>query len=289
MQGGGREAKQRRKRGGSGGGSGCPGPRLHPPPEQTSSRSHRNGSGLPGAWAAPARRVRIFEGVRCVKGKNAARLSTGKGSGGWARAWGRGLSVCAPLAGLSHRPPGALACLACSHQSRPSHRRGSGSQSSPQGSGEAWPGSPSPVSLSRALIPGPRGRREEDLDGVQILHFLLELPGKTLEATEGRPAGRGADGRRTDTWRGGEAPLAVRIRHRDRRTRGTILSLQGPHGGDTANTLLNNPGSQAEGHGAQRQATHTCHEHMLPGWGQGAGVHWSSLVSSSAGGRTAEV
>lgn len=80
MQGGGREAKQRRKRGGSGGGSGCPGPRLHPPPEQTSSRSHRNGSGLPGAWAAPARRVRIFEGVRCVKGKNAARLSTGRGA-----------------------------------------------------------------------------------------------------------------------------------------------------------------------------------------------------------------
>lgn len=39
----------------------------------------------------------------------------------------------------------------------------------------------------------------------------------------------------------GEAPLAVRIRHRDRRTRGTILSLQGPHGGNTANTLLNNP------------------------------------------------
>lgn len=29
---------------------------------------------------------------------------------------------------------------------------------------------------------------------------------------------------------------------------GTILSLQGPHGGDTANTILNNPVSQAEGH-----------------------------------------
>lgn len=57
----------------------------------------------------------------------------------------------------------------------------------------------------------------------------------------------GRTGRRTVAGGGGrahgmrEAPLAVRIRHRDRRTRGTTLSLQGPHGGDTANTILNNP------------------------------------------------
>lgn len=43
-----------------------------------------------------------------------------------------------------------------------------------------------------------------------------------------------------------EAPLAVRIRHRDRRTRGTTLSLQGPHGGDTANTILNNPAGRTD-------------------------------------------
>lgn len=52
---------------------------------------------------------------------------------------------------------------------------------------------------------------------------------------------------------GEEAPLAVRIRHRDRRTGGggTTLSLQGPHGGDTANTILNNPVGRAEGHGVR--------------------------------------
>lgn len=138
--------------------------------------------------------------------------------------------------------------------------------------GVAPPRGPSPLGLSCALFPDPRGRREEDLDGVQILHFLLKLPGKTLEAAEGRPAGRGVDGR----TRGGagEAPLAVRIRHRDRRTRGTILSLQGPHGGDTANTLLNNPVSQAEGHGGSE----TCPVHRPPCCGQGAGVHRSSLI-----------
>lgn len=106
MQGGGREAKQRRKRGkGSGGGSGRPGPRLHPPPEQTSSGSHRNGSGPP----LPARRVRIFEGVRCVRGRNAAGWAQAKGSGGWARAWGR-VSQSVPPAGpaTGHRRSGCL-------------------------------------------------------------------------------------------------------------------------------------------------------------------------------------
>lgn len=61
-------------------------------------------------------------------------------------------------------------------------------------------------------------------------------------------------GRRTVAGGGGrargmrEAPLAVRIRHRDRRTRGTTLSLQGPHGGDTANTILNNPAGRTDRH-----------------------------------------
>lgn len=80
---------------------------------------------------------------------------------------------------------------------------------------------------------------------------------------------------------GWEAPLAVRIRHRDRRTRGTILSLQGPHGGDTANTILNNPVRQAEGHGVRgSQALHD----TLTGpscQGQGAGVDQLSLTSAA--------
>lgn len=38
------------------------------------------------------------------------------------------------------------------------------------------------------------GSGEEDSNGVQVLCFLLKLPGKTLEAAEGRPAGRGVAG-----------------------------------------------------------------------------------------------
>lgn len=56
-------------------------------------------------------------------------------------------------------------------------------------------------SVSLALLSQILGvEGEEDLDGVQILHFLLKFlllkfPGKMLEATERRPTGRGVDGR----------------------------------------------------------------------------------------------
>lgn len=40
---------------------------------------------------------------------------------------------------------------------------------------------------------------EEDSDGVQVLRFLLDLLGKTLEAAEGRPTGGRVD-RRVEGW-----------------------------------------------------------------------------------------
>lgn len=192
--------------------------------------------------------VHIFKDVICIRERRPLRAQvTRSGDQAWAL-WEGFLQSVLPL--VSATGAGALRPVwGCSHQTaqgpgpgRPRREvlgaAGRVLRASLQ-LGVARPGGPSPLSLSCALFPGPRGRREEDLDGVQILHFLLKLPGKTLEAAEGRPVGRGVDGQ----TRGGagEAPLAVRIRHRDRRTRGTILSLQGPHGGDTANTLLNNP------------------------------------------------
>lgn len=199
------------------------------------------GSHLPGG-------VHIFKDVICIKERRPLRAQVTRERRLGLGSVGRVSPVCAPP-GLSHRSRGTPAGLGVLPSDCPGARTRQAVLSGPRAAGRVlgaslqlgWPGqgAPSPLSLSCALFPGPRGRREEDLDGVQILHFLLKLPGKTLEAAEGRPTGRGVDGR----TRGGagEAPLAVRIRHRDRRTRGTILSLQGPHGGDTANTLLNNP------------------------------------------------
>lgn len=153
--------------------------------------------------------------------------------------------------------------LASEQALRPGTRRAMPRSSGPRAgflgparSAQMWPGpgagggSPFPHQFLLDSYPRSLGSGEEDSNGVQVLCFLLKLPGKTLEAAEGRRAGRGRGRVRGGA---GEAPLAVRIRHRDRRTRGTILSLRGPHGGDTANTILNNPARQAEGHGAQRQ------------------------------------
>lgn len=55
--------------------------------------------------------------------------------------------------------------------------------------GSSFPHQFLPCSYPRFLGPG-----EEDSNGVQVLCFLLKLPGKTLEAAEGRPAGRGVAG-----------------------------------------------------------------------------------------------
>lgn len=186
--------------------------------------------------------------MSCIKERRPLRAQVTR-SDDWAWALWEGFLQSVLPPGLSHRSRGTPAGLgvfpsdcpgARTRQAAPSGPRGRGQGSRSQSAARGGPArGPLPPQSLLCSFPRSWGRREEDLDGVQILHFLLKLPGKTLEAAEGRPAGRGVDGR----TRGGagEAPLAVRIRHRDRRTRGTILSLQGPHGGDTANTLLNNP------------------------------------------------
>lgn len=117
------------------GGSGCPGPPLHPPPGQTSSLTPRNGSRLPGAWAALARRSPHLQRCHMYKGKKAA-ASTGDqerrpglGSVG-------GVSpVCAPP-GLSHRSRGTLAGLGVFPSDCPGARTRQAAPRGPQGHGQ---------------------------------------------------------------------------------------------------------------------------------------------------------
>lgn len=96
---------------------------------------------------------------------------------------------------------------------------------------------------------------------VQECHALwLSPPPLPMPPSPPRVAGKDAAsaarvdrlGRVDDRVESGRSTMAVRIRHRDRRTRGT-LSLQGPHGGNTANTILNNPVGQAKGYRGQPQ------------------------------------
>lgn len=56
-------------------------------------------------------------------------------------------------------------------------------------------GAPSPISLSCTLIPDSWSWKRKTLTESRSFCFLLKLLGKMLEAAEGRPTGRGVDGR----------------------------------------------------------------------------------------------
>lgn len=123
--------------------------------------------------------------------------------------WGEGFlqSLLPPGVSLSCRSTSTLACLGV----LPSELAGGpgtrqamlrGPQAHEQGSRPvhgAAEGSPIPQQRPHPslLHSQPIFTRsvEEESDAVQVLRFLLELLGKTLEATEGRPTGGRVDGR----------------------------------------------------------------------------------------------
>lgn len=125
----------------------------------------------------------------------------------------RGFSpVCAPPPGLGHRgrkdpglPGGVPVRAGWKSRNQAGHaERSSGPHAGflgPVHSAQVWPGpgagEGSPFPHQSFLYPCPRflGLEEEDLDGIQVFCFLLKFPSKMLEATEGRPTGRGVDGR----------------------------------------------------------------------------------------------
>lgn len=134
-----------------------------------------------------------------------------------------------PATGLQ----GTLACLKVFPASWPVVQEPGRTCRGPQAKCQALGPVQSSVKL-RTLVPGSWGRGKQQ-PGVES--FLCFWSCRAGIAAGGGGWARGAR----------EAPLAVRIRHRDRRTRGTTLSLQGPHGGSTANTILNNPVGREEG------------------------------------------
>lgn len=208
-------------------------------------------------WPHPPRGVHVFK-TKTKRSHCAQRHQGDEVTGVWAL-WEGCSPVCAPVCGLSHGVRGSLACLEVSPL-----RAGQGSRDQagyaerssgpcagllrPVHSARVWPrpgageGARFPQtvtpSVSLTLLSQVLGVRRRRQRWSSVLLFLLELLGKTPEAAGRRPADGRVDGH-VEGW--GKAPLAVRIRHRDRRTRETILSLQGPHGGNTANTILNNP------------------------------------------------
>lgn len=129
-----------------------------------------------------------------------------------------------PATGLQ----GTLACLKVFPAGWPVVQEPSRTCRGPQARCQALGPVHSPPRSSCTLVPGSwgGGRQQPGVDS-----FLCFWSCRAGIAAGGGGRARGAR----------EAPLAVRIRHRDRRTRGTTLSLQGPHGGSTANTILNNP------------------------------------------------
>lgn len=195
-------------------------PRPPPAPASGANFMSKPSEWLSAAWRTGCRcpRVHIVKDVKGVEGKNAAVGTGDQGAATGPGLEGRGLSsLCSPPPGLGHRTPGTLACLGVLPAESPRGQdpagRAEGSSGPPAGFGEpvrsaggggSLARGPLPPSVSPALLsPGLGGRREEDLDGDQILHFLLQLPGETLEAAERRPAGREVDGRTDRRTRGG--------------------------------------------------------------------------------------
>lgn len=104
--------------------------------------------------------------------------------------------------------------------------------------GPAVRGAPSPpvcLLLPRALP----GLREA---GVMESCFFLQPQGRAAGRTDDRPCG--GDG----PTRGGRGEHHWPSESGIETDEGATLSLQGPHGGNTANTILNNPVDGAEGH-----------------------------------------
>jgi hypothetical protein len=137
------------------------------------------------------------------------------------------------------------------------------------GCGWAWRQGTLSMSVSYTLVPDScgQGRKKRCVRSFDSFCSCWAGP----EAT-GKPQ---AGGGRTC---GGGASTTGRPNQASRQTdEGTMLSLQ-PHGGNTANTILNNPVGQAEGRGQGQprgSLTHTSHA------GGGWGLH---LISSRAPG-----